>query len=313
MKNLLFVILFSLPAMLVHASEPPPQPCAEAQFFCSSDAEFSYAYEGCDTAEIWLYFSVPSTLDLLNIMCADSMYSYTIWGPYEFALGSACSVLTDDPAIEYTRTQTTISYNVITDVGNLSAGFYYLRIKAKDCSSTIGINTREDLSCYENSCEYCIGSFAPDPGRKYVITAWTKEHGAAATKTSYTFPRIYIIFPDITDTLGPFSPSGQIIDGWQRLEATFTIPLTATLMQIKLECTNGDCYFDDIRVHPFDGSMKTYVYDPVTLRLVAELDERNYATYYEYDEEGKLLRVKKETERGVMTIQESKTSIKKNG
>jgi hypothetical protein len=30
---------------------------------------------------------------------------------------------------------------------------------------------------------------------------------------------------------------------------------------------------------------------------------------YEYDDEGKLVRIKKETERGVMTIQESKTRV----
>jgi hypothetical protein len=44
---------------------------------------------------------------------------------------------------------------------------------------------------------------------------------------------------------------------------------------------------------------------------VAELDERNYATLYEYDEEGKLIRVKKETEKGIMTIKENKNNTTK--
>jgi hypothetical protein len=43
---------------------------------------------------------------------------------------------------------------------------------------------------------------------------------------------------------------------------------------------------------------------------MAELDERNYATYYEYNEEGQLMRIKKETEKGVMTIQETKQNTK---
>jgi len=55
--------------------------------------------------------------------------------------------------------------------------------------------------------------------------------------------------------------------------------------------------------------MKSYVYDPISKKLVAELDERNYATFYEYDEEGKLIRVKKETEKGIKTIQENRNSI----
>ena len=54
--------------------------------------------------------------------------------------------------------------------------------------------------------------------------------------------------------------------------------------------------------------MKSFVYDPITLRLMAEMDERNYATFYEYDEEGALTRVKKETVRGVKTIQESRNN-----
>jgi hypothetical protein len=51
----------------------------------------------------------------------------------------------------------------------------------------------------------------------------------------------------------------------------------------------------------------------MTLRLMAELDERNYAKLYEYDEEGKLIRVKKETEKGVMTIQENRENSSSDG
>jgi hypothetical protein len=57
--------------------------------------------------------------------------------------------------------------------------------------------------------------------------------------------------------------------------------------------------------------MKSFVYDPNTFRLMAELDANNYATFYEYDEEGGLVRVKKETERGVMTIKESRNNMVK--
>ena len=111
------------------------------------------------------------------------------------------------------------------------------------------------------------------------------------------------------------SPKGQIIDGWQRIEAEIEIPIGATDIHIDLIALGMvDCYFDDIRFFPFDGSMMSYVYDPRNLRLMAQLDERNYATLYEYDEEGKLIRVKKETERGIMTIQENRDNIiKKTG
>ena len=163
------------------------------------------------------------------------------------------------------------------------------------------------------SCGDCISSFAPIPGKKYVVSAWTKEQSAAQSKTSYTFPSIEIFYPaGPSGSAGPFYPSGNIIDGWQRIEGEFVIPSSATDIQLKLNCSGSSaCYYDDVRVFPFDGSMKSYVYDPVNMRLVAELDERNYATLYEYDEEGKLIRVKKETEKGKMTIKENRDNTKK--
>jgi len=110
------------------------------------------------------------------------------------------------------------------------------------------------------------------------------------------------------------TPQGEIIDGWQRMSADITIPLEAASMTISLtNNAEGDTnvYFDDLRFHPFDGNMKTFVYDPITQRLQAELDENNYATFYEYDKEGGLVRVKKETERGVYTIQETRSGNSK--
>lgn len=119
--------------------------------------------------------------------------------------------------------------------------------------------------------------------------------------------------PSVSFTSSTFLAAGEIIDGWQRIEGEFTIPASASDISIELNCTSptGDCFFDDVRVFPTNGSMKSYVYDPVNMRLVAELDERNYAIMYEYDEEGKLVRVKKETAKGIMTIKESRNNSSK--
>jgi hypothetical protein len=68
-------------------------------------------------------------------------------------------------------------------------------------------------------------------------------------------------------------------------------------------------YFDDIRIVPFNANMKSFVYNPINLRLMAELDENNYATFYEYDDEGTLIRLKKETERGIKTIKETRSAM----
>ena len=158
-------------------------------------------------------------------------------------------------------------------------------------------------------CINCIGSFAPTPGERYVLSAWVKEDTPNQVET-HMGPEIELDFG--VATLGGFKAKGNIIDGWQKIEEVITIPASSKFITFKLNNTgSNDVYFDDIRISPFNSSMKTYVYDPVSLRLWAELDDRNYATFYQYDEEGKLIRIKKETAKGVETIQESREGFYK--
>lgn len=182
------------------------------------------------------------------------------------------------------------------------------------CIDTVIKSVTIDSTCVM-PCESCIGSFAPTPNKKYVFSAWAKEKVTPpAMPTTYTKPRVFIVLTNsagTTSSMGPYMPKGIIVDGWQRIEEEFTIPLGTVNVQVKLETTSGESYFDDVRVFPSDGLMKSFVYDPITLRFVAEMDERNYATFYEYDEEGNLTRTKKETERGIVTIQENRSNLQK--
>ena len=108
-------------------------------------------------------------------------------------------------------------------------------------------------------------------------------------------------------------PSGPVIDGWQKIEGVFTVPNGYTSMPINFVNNNAtSIYLDDIRIHPYNANMKSYVYDPINLRLVAELDANNYASYYEYDEEGTLVRTKAETKEGIKTIKETRSAKQKN-
>ncbi len=159
-------------------------------------------------------------------------------------------------------------------------------------------------------CEDCITSFRPTPGH-YMVSAWVKEDFSGNQPVTYENCSLVVSFTGAAETY-VLTPKGQIIDGWQRIEAEIIIPDGATEIHLDLVASGAvDCYFDDIRFLPYDGSMMSYVYDHRNLRLIAQLDERNYATLYEYDEEGKLIRVKKETERGIMTIQENRDNIVK--
>jgi len=172
---------------------------------------------------------------------------------------------------------------------------------SKQVLDSIGMDTTQKLK-----------EFGPIAGQKMIISAWVKE-GKPCNDTSYTRNQIRIYFNSDTSNKIIFSPSGPIIEGWQRYESSFNIPTNANWMTVGLLSTSSDpAYFDDLRIHPFNANMKSFVYDDLNLRLMAELDENNYATFYEYDDDGTLIRVKKETERGVKTVKESRNSTMVN-
>lgn len=147
--------------------------------------------------------------------------------------------------------------------------------------------------------------------RKMWISAWMKEGGQDCKCSTYNNVSIKVYIDGVAVT-GNMKPSGSIIDGWQRMEGEFTVPSNANTFSIRFQNGGGNQgYFDDIRIQPFNSNMKSFVYNPSNLRLMAELDDNNYATFYEYDDEGQLVRVKKETAKGIKTISESRTSIQK--
>lgn len=198
-----------------------------------------------------------------------------------------------------------------TIINNLCEGAYVVHVR--DLSTGCGTSECIDLvPREEHECNGCVSSFAPSEAKDYEISVWVKEvQSIGQPIDSFPSPHLTVEFIGASASV-TFPTSGRIIDGWQKIKGTFSIPGFTSEISIKLE-NNGTnaVYFDDIRVQPLNANMETYVYDPLTLKLVAKLDENNYATLYEYDEEGKLVRVKKETERGIMTIQESRENVSK--
>ena len=169
-------------------------------------------------------------------------------------------------------------------------------------------------------CNDCT-SFDLSENKPYLITGWVKVGNQLnPTEQQYKDALVQITFTNADNQLitpngkYDFKGSGSIIDGWQRVIGEFQVPKNTTYIAIDLtntSTTNQDVYFDDIRVIPSEANMKSFVYDQQSQRLMSELDENNYATFYEYDKEGGLIRIKKETERGVYTIQETRSSNRK--
>jgi hypothetical protein len=160
--------------------------------------------------------------------------------------------------------------------------------------------------------------------QNFVLSVWAKENIAPRFPTSpvLDYPNVGVTVSlngVVVTTLPP--KKSAIINGWQKLDYEFTVPASTPNSNgsipygsITVSLNNAGAnavFYDDLRIHPFNSSMKSMVYDPYSLRLMAELDDRNFATLYEYDEEGTLVRVKKETEKGIYTIKESRSGLKK--
>ncbi|WP_143306610.1 hypothetical protein [Chitinophaga vietnamensis] len=156
-----------------------------------------------------------------------------------------------------------------------------------------------------------IPAFSPVTGKQMLFSIWVKEE-QPCNCTVYTKTKVMVFVggPDEVRVIAEAKPTGVIIDGWQRYEQVVKLSKTATSMSFVVTApSSSNVYIDDIRLHPYNANMKSFVYDPQTLRLMAELDENNYATFYEYDDDGTLNRVKKETERGVKTISETRSGL----
>jgi hypothetical protein len=160
--------------------------------------------------------------------------------------------------------------------------------------------------------------FSVPANKKMVFSAWVRENcgnpanGIPCKEYTYMHNQVQLVFPGYSASDVILNPTGPIIDGWQRYEGTFIAPSGATSMSLNLVNSGTSMiYFDDIRIHPFNANMKSYVYDPVNLRLVAELDANNYCSFYEYDEEGTLIRTKVETREGIKTVTETRSALHK--
>lgn len=89
---------------------------------------------------------------------------------------------------------------------------------------------------------------------------------------------------------------------WYRLDMNVIIPASYAGQVVDFGCRNTMLapnatvvYFDDFRVCPVAATMNSQVYDPRTNRLTYALDNENLFTRYQYNPDGRLYRVYRET------------------
>lgn len=191
------------------------------------------------------------------------------------------------------------------EVPTSSTATYTSTVIQDNCTSSVSYNWPYVLK----DCEVLPGLVPGDRSgtKEYVLSLWYRENDANQVP-DYASPSCTLTYNSSTVTLTELYTS-PIIEGWQKVDYRFTMPTITNGQEFKLDITNAGAqalYVDDIRIQPFNSEMKGYVYDYQNYRLIAELDENNFATFYEYDNEGVLIRVKKETERGIVTLQETR-------
>jgi len=204
--------------------------------------------------------------------------------------------------------------NLLTDNSG-NANIVYLIIEVGSYICPIIVECSEDNTC-EECVNDCLQCFLPDAGAEYVLSGWVQENVALDNLNANVgglridFKKNGVVVQSFQAKAKAYTPA---IDGWKKVETNVKVPLAYDEITIALSSSpHFEINYDDIRFHPLDGSLKSFIYDPNSLRLTATLDENNYASFYDYDNEGQLVRVKKETKKGIMTIRESRSNIQNN-
>ena len=158
---------------------------------------------------------------------------------------------------------------------------------------------------------YLIDGFNLIPGTRMISGVWVKKGTTDCHCPSYDGFTIKLKSAS-NSNIATLAPKGSIIEGWQLYEAEFIVPSDNKLdFYIDNGSSSQLLFIDDLRFHPYNANMKSFVYNPYNLKPAAELDENNYASFYEYDDDGTLIRVKKETKLGIKTIQETRSGLQK--
>lgn len=149
-------------------------------------------------------------------------------------------------------------------------------------------------------------------GKRYHVSAWVSVGNPnVATPTLANNLGFDIILKQKTGQVistTSFAPAGQVIEGWQQIRGVLDVPGDQPVIELVFKPGSlGTAWYDDLRLHPENGNMKSYVYNLLDYRLSAILDEENFASYFFYDAEGNLYLTKKETRDGVKTLTENMT------
>lgn len=184
------------------------------------------------------------------------------------------------------------------------SGAKSLLINASATTTVLGGSTPHTLQklASNSSVPYTNYPFAnyPFANNGAVLKFWAKESAA----TSYT---VTLNTTSIATPVTLIAQTGEWRLYQQEISSTDMNNLANGLVEVKIT-PNATVYLDDIRFEPYDCASSCYVFDQMS-RLIASFDDQHFGIYYQYDQEGKLVRKKIETEKGIMTVQENHQNV----
>lgn len=153
-----------------------------------------------------------------------------------------------------------------------------------------------------------------ETGRTYVAKVWIYKNSPALAALTLSLT-------GITGTATPISVTNSItrantanltVGDWVLMSVDITVPANLNLgltHNLSVSLTTppdaGTAYFDDLAFHPKDAVLTGNVYNEKTGLLVAQLDNENFATLYNYDNAGRVLTTYKEYSGGTKKITET--------
>jgi hypothetical protein len=161
-----------------------------------------------------------------------------------------------------------------------------------------------------------VGSNDNVLGENIFVTNHLKQKGAEVYLWILEKRSNGLIFSSITNFSKVFSYKEVAnIDGWKLIRVHmpadhFKVMMDNSPVSLYMKSNSPNIIADDIRFQPKDAQASCFVYDQA-LRLTAQFDDQHFGTFYQYNEEGKLVRKLIETERGLKTIQETEYNIPK--
>ncbi len=142
---------------------------------------------------------------------------------------------------------------------------------------------------------YTLDGSKADLSKSYRASVWVYLPGDAETVSEMQLVELYAeAGAQRIATATPIFQQDKS-KSWYLLQMDVTPP--AGVQSVRIACKNDAVraiYLDDFRVHPLNAALLSYVYDPFSREVTYILDKDNLYTRYEYDDDGRLVRVSRE-------------------